>query len=436
MTGGRSKRGTTSGPAATGPGPSETLISPSLPSAEALSMAFPSVGLGVDLYAQARKALTQCCPFDSEETAPRFGTLPAALAANLHQKPDGRRKHRKVQEDASGKAVGPGRPPTGFSMWEKTEAYFRPITFDDIDLLVTRLPPDSCFYIPGSENVLEELVKDESLFDECAGSEMDVATRSVVVKEELESVEVEAAQTMQIDGEATCSTALEEPEVEDKKSLNWILGCKQRFLTSGRPSKKRKLLGEDAGLEQLLRLPCIEAAGTATPLCDFCCSGESDMKSNRLLLCDSCKVSVHQKCYGVHEVGSGGWLCSWCKYLEAVGRKTQRNAVAADGSFNPCLLCPKASGALKPLAGSLEGSEEAKFVHLFCCLWMPGMYVEDVRAMEPVMNVEGLEDTRRRLFCNLCKVKHGTCVRCSHGMRSLCSDLCLFKYFWEIACFI
>ncbi|KAH0455269.1 hypothetical protein IEQ34_015301 [Dendrobium chrysotoxum] len=419
MTGGRSKRRATTGTSAAGSGASETIPSPSLPSTGGLSMATPLVAPGVDLYTQARKALTERCPFDSDETVPRYGTLPLALSANLHKKSDGRRKHRKVQEDAAGKAVGPGRPPACLSMWEKTEAYFRPITLDDIDLLVTRLPPDSCFYIPGSENVLEQAVKVEAaVLDECPPGETDAVTSSKVVKAELGSVQVEAAPAMQSDGEVILSSALplEEPEVEDKNSLNWILGCKQRFLlTSGRPSKKRKLLGEDAGLEQLLHLPRIEAAGAATPRCDFCCLGESDVKSNRLLLCDSCNVSVHQKCYGVHEVPAGGWLCSWCNYLEAAGRKSQRNADDEYASTSPCLLCPKASGALKPLAGNLEGSEETKFVHLFCCLWIPSMHVEDVGVMEPVMNVEGLQDARRRLVCYLCKVKHGTCVRCSHG---------------------
>ncbi|XP_020588273.1 uncharacterized protein LOC110030069 [Phalaenopsis equestris] len=380
-------------------------------------MAAPLVEPGVDPYNQARKTLTERCPFDTEETTPRFGTLPSALSANLNKKSDGRRKHRKIQEDAAGKAVGPGRPPAGFSVWEKNEVYFRPITLEDIDVLDTRLPSDSCFYIPSSENVLEEVVRDEAVLDEYPPGEMDVSTSSVVVKEELESVKGEA-HTKQIDGEVTCSAAmpLEEPEVEDKKSLNWILGCKQRFLlTSGRPSKKRKLLGEDAGFEQLLQLPRMEGAGAATRLCDFCCSGESDVKSNGLLLCNSCNVSVHQKCYGVHEVPSAGWLCSWCNYLEVVGRMTPGNADDGDASFNPCLLCPKVGGALKPLMGNLEGGKGTKFVHLFCCLWIPGMYVEDVGAMEPVMNVQGLQETRTRLVCNLCKVKHGTCVRCSHG---------------------
>ncbi|KAK8941180.1 hypothetical protein KSP39_PZI010222 [Platanthera zijinensis] len=415
MSGGRSKRRKTTGAAAAegGSSVSEKPVSPSRTSGDGL-MAAPSVAPGLDLYAQARKALTERCPFDSEETAPRFGTLPSALAVNFHKKSDGRRKHRKVQEGAEGKSVGPGRPPPAFSVWEKTEEYFRPITLDDIDLLFTRLPPDSCFYLPGSENLVEEVVKGESVLDETAPGEVFVASSSVVIEEGLENVGPETVQPMHVDEVVGCSTSFpaEDPETDDQKSLNWILGCKQRFLlTSGQISRKKKLFGKDAGLEPLLLLPRTEAAEDGAPPCDFCCSGLSDMKSNVLLVCDSCKVSVHQKCYGVHEVPDGGWLCSWCKYLEAVGREMERN-LDEDSSFRPCLLCPQTSGALKPVVGNFKGSEESKFVHLFCSLWTPGMYVENVGVMEPV--IQNLQEPQRRLTCNLCKIKHGISVRCSH----------------------
>ncbi|KAK8969280.1 hypothetical protein KSP40_PGU005194 [Platanthera guangdongensis] len=419
MSGGRSKRRkTTDADAAAaaegGSSVSEKPLSPSRTSGDGV-MAAPSVAPGLDLYAQARKALTERCPFDSEETAPRFGTLPSALAVNFHKKSDGRRKHRKVQEGAEGKSVGPGRPPPAFSVWEKTEEYFRAITLDDIDLLFTRLPPDSCFYLPGSENLVEEVVKGEAVLDETAPGEVFVASSSVVIEEGLENVGAETVQPMHVDEVAGCSTAFpaEDPETNDQKSLNWILGCKQRFLlTSWQISRKKKLFGKDAGLEPLFLLPRTEAAEDAAPPCDFCCSGLSDMKSI-LLVCDSCKVSVHQKCYGVHEVPDGGWLCSWCKYLEAVGREIERN-LDEDSSFRPCLLCPQTSGALKPVVGNFKGSEESKFVHLFCSLWTPGMYVENVGVMEPV--IQNFQEPQRRLTCNLCKIKHGISVRCSHGM--------------------
>jgi hypothetical protein len=42
------------------------------------------------------------------------------------------------------------------------------------------------------------------------------------------------------------------------------------------------------------------------------------------------------------------------------------------------------------------------------------------------MNVGGIKETRRKLVCNVCKVKSGTCVRCSHGM--FCCSIILCHY--------
>ncbi|CAK9176108.1 unnamed protein product [Ilex paraguariensis] len=52
----------------------------------------------------------------------------------------------------------------------------------------------------------------------------------------------------------------------------------------------------------------------------------------------------------------------------------------------------------------------------FCCQWMPEVYVEDTRTMEPIVNLEGMKETRKKLICYLCKVKWGACVRCCDGM--------------------
>ncbi|TKY74324.1 Jade-1 protein [Spatholobus suberectus] len=83
--------------------------------------------------------------------------------------------------------------------------------------------------------------------------------------------------------------------------------------------------------------------------------------------------------------------------------------------MNPCVLCPKKGGALKPVNSSMEGAGSVPFVHLFCSLWMPEVYVDDLKKMEPVMNVGEIKETRKKLVCSVCKVKCGSCVRCSHG---------------------
>lgn len=143
------------------------------------------------------------------------------------------------------------------------------------------------------------------------------------------------------------------------------------------------------------------------------------MSSNKFLTCESCKVTVHQKCYGVREVPKEAWLCSWCRQPETVRKSSKKGS--DELNVRPCLLCAKVGGALKPLAGDSGGrlrGAAAKFAHLFCSLWAPELFVEDTEAMEPLMNFGGIQETRKKLVCNVCKVKHGVCVRCSHGMVS------------------
>lgn len=191
---------------------------------------------------------------------------------------------------------------------------------------------------------------------------------------------------------------------DDGSSLSWLLGSKYRFLlTSERPNKKRKLLGADAGLDLLLRLPY---STSPDPCCHYCFLGPSSSESDPFLQCDTCKVWVHRKCYGVLDVPTGPWLCSWCKHME-VSEKSPEN----DSWL--CELCPKNGGALKSVGEDTGGP--AKFVHLFCSMWRPEVYVEDTGAMEPILNVGGVHDMHMKLTCYLCKTKHGACVRCSYG---------------------
>lgn len=189
----------------------------------------------------------------------------------------------------------------------------------------------------------------------------------------------------------------------DSNSMIWVLGSHERFLlTSERPNKKRKFLGRDAGLDQLLRLPYPNSK-IPELCCDACYLGPSGDVLNPFIQCGLCKVTVHRKCYGVKDDPAGEWLCSWCRQLEV--KKDLRH----------CVLCPREGGALKPVGDDAGGGYAMKFAHLFCSMWAPEVYVEDTRVMEPVLNVGGVHETRRKLVCYLCKVKHGVCVRCSHG---------------------
>lgn len=381
---------------------------------------------GLDLFAQARKALSDRSPFDAEEAGPRVPTLPSGLAAFLSRPTDGRRKHKKSHGESGEKLSEQGQPPPAANVWDETEEYFRPVTLADIDALVSKLPfgsgtLDSCLTIPISGNAAEGVNKDGDLREAAVDASPSLGIEKNEVVEEEQGEEMQRAeqvaedQALEVVEVGTSGKTLPDKEENDHSSLNWLLGSKERFvLTSERPNKKRKLLGGDAGLERLLVLPYSKAESTS--ICDFCCSGDGSVESNQLLCCDSCGVLVHQKCYGVHNFPGGAWLCSWCKHLEVVGKVLKKDG--DEPCLRPCLLCPKEGGCLKPVvrdsSRSASGSV-AKFAHLFCSLWIPEVYVEDIEVMEPVMNIEGVQETRKKLVCNVCKVKHGACIRCSHG---------------------
>lgn len=362
------------------------------------------VSLGVDLYAQARKALSDRCPFETEEAlANTVSTLPSGLACLLSKHSDSRKRHKKSHSDTKSSS----RPSRGANIWLETEGYFRELAFPDIETLVevsssVSLATEKNFLIPYIGNPIEA----NGVSSELQNGE-NANGNGIVVKEEDKK---EGNQLMEIDSVETEVLPPEEKACSQSplsSGLEWLLGLKNKvLLTSERPNKKRKLLGSDAGLEKLIiARPC---EGNSS-LCHFCCTGDMGEQSNRLIVCRCCNVAVHQKCYGVQEdIDEESWLCTWCWH------KNDKNDASNGESVKPCVLCPKQGGALKPLHKS-EDEESMEFSHLFCSQWMPEVYVEDTRKMEPIMNIDGIKETRKKLVCNVCKVKYGACVRCSNG---------------------
>ncbi|KAK8478088.1 hypothetical protein V6N11_060195 [Hibiscus sabdariffa] len=377
--------------------------------------------VGVDFFSQARKALSQRSPFDIPEggsvAALSMPTLPSGLASLLKQT-DSRKKHKKSHSGADKKSSKQGEKAREASIWVETEEYFRDLTLPDIDALSDITPFRSlaarkkCFMIPYAGNEPTGNLNLDAEVDEKAsvGSGENFNGRNEngnVGEEGKEVVRVEDEQLMEIDSGATqAQFSLKEAEVcsasDSTSSLEWLLGSRSRvLLTSERPSKKRKLVGEDAGLEKILiACPC----DGNSYLCHFCCTGVTGLESNRLIVCTSCKVAVHQKCYGVQNDVDSSWLCSWCK---------QSND--GNGTVKPCVLCPKQGGALKPIQKNDGNDASVEFAHLFCSQWMPEVYIENLTKMEPIINVGGMNEARKKLVCNVCKVKYGACVRCSHG---------------------
>ncbi|KAG4194231.1 hypothetical protein ERO13_A06G040800v2 [Gossypium hirsutum] len=377
--------------------------------------------VGVDFFSQAGKVLSERSPFDipeggsiSELSVP---TLPSGLASLLKQA-DSRKKHKKSHSGADKKSSKQKEKKQGGSIWVETKEYFRDLALQDIDALFKITPSSSlaarkkCFIIPyvGDEPRvnwnLDADVREKASVS--CGEHLNVRNENGGVGKEEEKVvvEEEAEQLMEIDSvETQAQFSLKEERgcsVSDSSSgLGWLLGSRSRRLTSERPSKKRKLLGDDDGLKKVL-VAC-QCDGNSS-LCHFCCTDDTRKESNRLVVCCSCKVAVHQKCYGVQNDVDSSWLCSWCK---------QKND--SNDAGKPCTLCPKQGGALKPIQKSDENSGSMEFAHMFCSIWMPEVYVEDLTKMEPIINVGEVKETRKKLVCNVCRVKHGACVPCSHG---------------------
>ncbi|XVF36831.1 hypothetical protein REPUB_Repub19eG0092300 [Reevesia pubescens] len=380
-----------------------------------------SSDVGIDFFSQARKALCERSPFDIPEGGFISGltvpTLPSGLASLLKQT-DSRKRHKKSHSGADKKSSRKGEKARGGGIWVETEEYFRDLALPDIDALFKIIPSSSlvarkkCFMIPYVGNEPRVNLNLDADVDEKAsvssGENLNAGNENGDVgKEGKKMVKEKDGQLMETDSAGTqAQFSLKEEKrcsVSDSSSgLEWLLGSRSRILlTSERPSKKRKLLGEDAGLDKVLvACPC---DGNSS-LCHFCCSDDTGKESNRLIVCSSCKAAVHQKCYGVQNDVDSSWLCSWCK---------QKND--GNDTVKPCVLCPNQGGALKPIQKSEENGGCVEFAHLFCSHWMPEVYIEDLAKMEPIINVGGIKDTRKKLVCNVCKVKYGACVRCSHG---------------------
>ncbi|KAL3638770.1 hypothetical protein CASFOL_016677 [Castilleja foliolosa] len=386
----------------------------------------PTSTLELDLFTQARKALSLRAPFDSEEPPASVSSLPSGVTHLLSRLSDSRKRHKKLKSGPEKKSSAPAKA-RGSNIWVETEEYFRELTIEDVE----SLDQFSSFGLSCNDKRLSipYLVGDDHLrvyydtFNRMLASACDKDSTSLKNGVELKSDgELECNERMAQEENGPCSMDIDgdevvKTEIQIKEDCNggkilnsgveWLLGSRSKiYLASERPSKKRKLLGKDAGLEKLFVARPVEGLES---VCHYCSYGVTGDPLNLLIKCSSCKMVVHQRCYGVQDDVDSSWVCTWCKCKNDVASKTEM----------PCMLCPKKVGALKPVVKRGDGREnegsKAEFAHLFCCQWMPEVYLENTRTMEPIMNMDELKNTRRKSICYLCKVKHGACVSCSNG---------------------
>jgi hypothetical protein len=159
--------------------------------------------------------------------------------------------------------------------------------------------------------------------------------------------------------------------------------------------------------EQTRNSLAITAKLLSTPVCCACLGDRSD-DTNEIVECDSCKITVHEGCYGISDSISVSSTVSSCSTEPWFCEPCKANIKNPD-----CELCPNKGGIFKE-------TDCGKWVHLVCALYVPGVAFGEVDQLSSVTLFEMQYNKWGAKTCSLCEDDHfartGVCIGCDAGM--------------------
>jgi hypothetical protein len=123
-------------------------------------------------------------------------------------------------------------------------------------------------------------------------------------------------------------------------------------------------------------------------VCMCCFDGITSEDCNKIIFCDGCNSSLHQMCYGIHEVPEGDYYCQRCVYIQNLllsGEQSASDQELVD-QYEPqeikelvvCCFCQIPHGGLKP-------TTDGRWVHMCCVFWSNNSCViKNLEEMAPI----------------------------------------------------
>ncbi|GLJ32741.1 hypothetical protein SUGI_0659150 [Cryptomeria japonica] len=172
-----------------------------------------------------------------------------------------------------------------------------------------------------------------------------------------------------------------------------------------RTSKERDLIVDLLGIYEPYKV------SWSIVTCAVCFSNQDD-DQNKIIICKTCQIAVHQDCYGAGNVGDealASWVCRACE-TPAIKRE--------------CCLCPVVGGALKPTT-TLHF-----WVHVTCAWLVKEVVFPDEDTMEPADGILRVDGNSFKKTCVICNQIHGSCIQCCRCPRSFHAMCAALAGYW------